>query len=142
MPIPEVYKPVIEKLKTGTWNHKLNWQESPQKDQFFVSLDDASLFITQVVNLESASALMRSVLTPARPKLLGEFVSFKIVDDKGATVDQFSLEQKDSDFASAAELFDAARRSALRVDERVAKISNQLDKLLGSSRSELVPSGR
>ena len=89
MPIPEAYKPIIEKLKSGTDERKLHWEEAAKKTDFIVSFDDVSFYLTK----DHRSAAAGFVFPPQSAMAL------RMVDAGGELVDEVVVEYKETDYS-------------------------------------------
>lgn len=111
--IPEAYRAIVERLEQKTRESKVIWNQV-SKDTFAVNFGDYSLSVREYFGEDENGVEDRSI-------------DFRLLDSQGKTIDAFDIWSDDKDFENARELFSAARRKALKVDEALAVLSEVLE---------------
>lgn len=120
--ITEQYKKLIRQLIDTTGKGLLEWKETSLQGRYEAKVSQYKITIN-VVRDEGAFQIMLPDT---------EWASLKFIDDSGHVFDKISLyEGKSGDYKLLQELYDAARRSANHIDEKINEIIKGLDKISG-----------
>jgi hypothetical protein len=107
MPIPETYRPIINKLIARTTAGTALWTD--QRGQYALHFDQYSFSIFEYNEDRD------------------EGVVCILRDKAGKIIDNFSVERGEGDYKTLKGLFDMARRRALKVDDAIDSLKNALD---------------
>ena len=109
--IPDLYKPLIERLAEKTAVGAVNWRQTSDQDTLAVHLRDFSLAMTRSFERDDS-----------------EFVRWEVLNERGDTIDGFYVDERSKDWGTATSLYDAARRKALRIDVALQTMMEELKK--------------
>ena len=123
--IPEAYSDLLRKLGEKTARDEVNWQTSTDDTTFIVDFKEFSMAIKYRYSERAPSD-----------------VFFMLYDDKGTQIDTFWADESEPpesgwyDFCY--DIYSAARRKALRINEAIKTITRQLESTekVGSSIGE------
>ena len=120
MSIPNKYFGVLEKLKRKSERGEVNWKETGKENTYIVSFDKFSIGISKSASIENGWCV-RFYISDKSGRILEDYWAYKDPDEliEGTAFSAF-------DYIS--EIFDLARRKALRVDEAIKEINRELDK--------------
>jgi hypothetical protein len=106
---------IIPRLLHATDGGRLTWEHAKSASKFFVNAQGVNIEIWEWTDQNS-------------PENIG--VTIRLIDHRGTELDEIMLDQFSAQYPQLRELYLAARRSALKVDEVIGKLDNYL-KLLG-----------
>jgi len=113
MAIPDTYQRMIGSLTTRTLDRSIEWRPGSSKWEFVASFKNSSLTIRDTGDPD------------------GTEYTVALLDSEGTEVDSFSVsvreEEEQEDFEVIGQLFRIARRQALKIDEALASIQEELD---------------
>ena len=115
MSIPDGYRELIGSLVMRTQLGQVNWKSTAGSDRFVIYFKDFSLGISS----ESHGGGYGGEPWSA--------VSVTLYDKDGNSMDQFTLADDDPDYKNMEGLHASARRKALRIDEAISTLMNQLE---------------
>jgi hypothetical protein len=126
--IPSVYTDLFNKLFDKTLTGEIDWEPTIEDSRYLASFPPYSLSVLYYQEQGGDWA---------------EVVRFALYNEKGERIDDFSISdsQNKLDFDRAYELYAAARRRALKIDEAISVISEQLDAAgtVGFAEDEFIP---
>ena len=110
MTIPDVYRPVVLNLLKRTLDQAVEWREGADKLEFIASFRDWSIKIRDTEDENNYS------------------YSLSLLDREGSLTDEFAVwpSSDNEDYQILESIFDAARRRALKIDEALATIQEEL----------------
>lgn len=111
--IPDNYSATINKLADKTRLGLVDWVTTSSSTKFLVRFAKFSVSIYQGYDSDEDN----------------QFVRFDIFDFDGKEMDTFHVTQLETDWQLANDLFGAARRKALKIDEAISTINGELDAL-------------
>lgn len=111
--IPESYYDLINKLYVKAEAGQINWQTTAAKNKFIVYFQNFS------ISLEFERS------EDQEP----DFVTFRIYDNTGHEIDSFWIGSHEIEgwYEKSYQLYSAARRKALRIDDAINSITKELD---------------
>jgi len=104
MPIPSDYRPILDSLSARTDEGRVFWRSG--KFGIEVGIDGSKFALWAGTDEETAN----------------EFVSFALQDGAGKTIDSWYVDENEDDYDYMRRLFNAAKRFALGVPQRLAKL--------------------
>ena len=108
--IPKIYRDVVDGLHAKTTQDSVEWNTTVNENEFLVYFDKFTLSIRASWDDDEHERV----------------ILFTLKNDLGKNIDSFRVPESEPAFTKVAELFDAARRKANRVDEALAAIANEL----------------
>ncbi|MDP2216200.1 MAG: hypothetical protein Q8J68_02795 [Methanolobus sp.] len=111
--LPEVYKTIIRKLHKKSAEEEVNWHTTSDGSTYIVYFKTFSLSIDRY-HMEFRDA-------PG--------IAVRILNMEGDEVDSFFEYDSDDDWQLLNELYEFARRKALRIDEAIRSIDSELDRI-------------
>ncbi len=120
--IPEQYREMINTLHNKSKDDEVNWGATSESDLFIVSFPKVTVAVQSYYDEDNDKA-----------------VKIQLMNKEGRLLDEFSdYEREHDDWNKLSEIFNSARRKALKLDEAIRNISQELDKPgpIGSSGSE------
>ena len=109
--VPEIYSKIIGKLVSKTKRGEVNWKKTSAGDKFLVSFKEFSLLIGTYFDEQKGT----------------DYVNFQLIDVAGKSIDTFLVSESDEDWGDLVfELYNSARRKALRIDEAIEVIGKEL----------------
>lgn len=106
------FRKLLEDLRDATLQGKLQWSETADESEFRVNFDYAMIRVGQAYSADGDTyVLSASLLTP-----------------KGRVVEQFTA-SGGMDYALLEELYDLARRSALKADDLLDRVISEVENL-------------
>lgn len=108
--VPNIYSKIIQRLAQKTEKGEVNWETTSSPNKFLVNFKNFSMAVDTFWSQDGE-----------------EGVSFELLDPNGKRIDYFSVPDSDAEWWPLAnELYAGARRKALRIDEAVKTISEEL----------------
>lgn len=107
--IPEIYSEIIKKLKDKTIADKVNWVESAADNTFVVNMTDSSLSIKKDFGWGE------------------DKIVFALLNENGQMIDNFDVSDKEDEWVKVDDLYVAARRRAMGVDETLKKLRKKIE---------------
>jgi hypothetical protein len=108
MAVPEIYSKILRKLSDKAKKGEVDWKSTSGEGVFLVNFKDFSLSVGLIYDNE-------------------EFIYFQLRDNRGKDIDFFKVSENDPKWGDLAfELYNGARRKALKVDEAVEIIGKEL----------------
>jgi len=104
--IPEEYKKIMVSIHEKTINKKAFWKETIESDKYILSLSKFSITIYE--------------------KLVGIEYRIVIINENGDEIDRFSVKYTDSGLDDVRETYDYAKRIALKIDEAIKQIEEDV----------------
>lgn len=111
MPIPNSFSNVFDRIESLTKKRKLNWVTGPNKYVFLASFDKASVKVADSGSPDDT-----------------EF-TFSVINSQGEEIDSFREANGEADFNRLRDLWWDARRIANKVEETLAALESELDKI-------------
>ena len=112
--IPTEYRPLVEALSKKTKENRLKWEPTSRDSQFQTIIGHNYIVIYSFDNYEEGCLNIR----------------VDILDSFGDKIDQFTSDENDfSDYMLLENLYSSARRNALRIDETINDLMQNLDNL-------------
>ena len=102
---------ILDSLLNRTRKDELNWKTTASTSKFLLVLNDSSIVINSDI-----------------PILWQEIVEFEFKNERGETVENVEVDstKNEENYEKASELYDLARRKALKSDDTIDKIIKQL----------------
>ena len=108
--IPESYKQLFDRLLNRTQAGEVNCKNTADESTFAIHLREFSLTMFRGFDRDD-----------------GEFVRWELINNLGNEIDSFYVSEKDKDWVRAVDLFDRARRKAIRLDDAIEAVMQELD---------------
>jgi hypothetical protein len=113
--IPDSYRVLIQSLANKTSERAVNWKSTADRDTLVIYFKDFSLSIAsgwedQGYNEDPLAAIL-----------------VNIYNDAGEIIDSFTVREGHEDYQRMEQLHAEARRKALRIDEAIASLMQQLE---------------
>ena len=115
MPVPNQYEPIV--IRLAEVSDKLDWD-------LLLNAEDISAFRTKLETV--------SISITATKGRIGTTHRMTIHNAKGAEVDAFSVDEGEPLFEFLSMIHETARRKALRIEETISDLSQELDRVSGS----------
>lgn len=109
--IPSEYRPLVDKIIKKTGEGKVKWQKTSDSEKFLTEIG----FNTVIVQRFNA-------FPEDEP-----CISFNVRNTMGESVDFFSAMISESDYLTMSDLFNAARRQALDIDNIINSMMRSLE---------------
>ena len=109
--ISDEYYELIAKLVKRTLSGEVNWKATSDDNQFVLYFNNFSLSVYQATDQNSGE----------------EFARIVLLNDDGKEIDSFWVSERDEHWEIASNLFTGARRKALKIDEALHTILDELD---------------
>jgi hypothetical protein len=131
MPIPADLKEIFEKVYKATEEGRAKWEGGPLPEILSLRFSEFSVQLDRRFRSPHVMAAPPKGATPGWQKP-PEMFRFRIVDDRGDTLDDFEAVEGDGeDFDRLRNLFEAARRSRSDVRDKLSNLSKQLSEKFG-----------
>ena len=118
MPIPDAFQLIITRLIQATDERAVSWSEGPASLSYSTSLSSFSVTVQSMRPQGAGTAAFNA----------GQFnIQFSAVDSDGQVIDSFQLPPQDKDFPRLLNLYDGARRSARKIDDKISQMLKELD---------------
>lgn len=111
--IPEEYKELVDKLVTLTENRKINWETTSDTTKFSFGGSKVSALIYNGNDFQTGE----------------DFVRLELLDILGDQIDGFYVDEHDEDFPKMLALYNSSKRNALKIEESISSLLNDLNKI-------------
>ena len=115
--IPEEYKPLIKKLREATEDLSRSWNTTSDENKFNMSVGANTATVRYYTYEDYVTGNY------------GSGIKFEILNWAGETVDGFHIISDEPDYKQMYEFYEMARRNALKVDQTISQMLNDLDNL-------------
>ena len=113
--ITKEYRELIDKIIERTNEGKIKWETTSDSLKFLCKIGDRTVVVySYVYNFNPTGMDLNCI-------------SFEILDFFGEKIDGIYVDESELDFAKMTDLYDMARRNALRIDQTIRDLLDALE---------------
>lgn len=113
--ITKEYRELINKIIERTNEDKIKWEPTSDSQKFLCKISSKTVVVRSYVYLNPEIGQDLSC------------VSFEILDIMGELIDGVYVDETESDYVKMSDLYDMARRNALRIDQTIRDLLDALE---------------